>query len=596
MLMRQGSFHLSIQQRLPVLICILLICVIAGFSWMSYIGVRKAALTTGRERLSSLTMQLASMFQQSTRTLVTTTSTAANQDVFKNYLQSGDTASRKAALEALTKQRQDTNFLSVELLNADKTGLLCSAHEGVQVTVIPRLELSIAERAPDFSTVGKIYTEGDSMYYPIVAAVIQDRKPIGYLVKWRQVHATPKTLEQLSQLIGTNATLYFGNNDGKLWTDMIKPVAAPPVDTKQLLTTTEYMRNGQAVVGAMRPVPNTQWLILIEFSRQTMLDTANRYLYWLLAIGAVLVIAGMLAAWLMSRNITGPLNKLTAAASAIAAGDYTPMVQTNRRDELGKLARSFNSMTQQIRNAQHELEEKVRLRTAQLETANKELEAFSYSVSHDLRAPLRIISGYSTLLNEDYGATLDADGKRMLSAVISNTAMMGQLIDDLISFSRMERKELIALAVDMRSLAESCVKELLQNGQETKYRVQVGNLPPCRGDSSMLKQVWLNLVSNAIKYSSRQANPCIEIGAEERGGMQVYFVRDNGVGFDMQYAHKLFGVFQRLHRQDEFEGTGVGLALVKRIIDKHNGEVWGEAVPGKGATFYFSLPGTNRQA
>jgi light-regulated signal transduction histidine kinase (bacteriophytochrome) len=253
-------------------------------------------------------------------------------------------------------------------------------------------------------------------------------------------------------------------------------------------------------------------------------------------------------------------------------------------------------MTEQIRNAQYGLEEKVRLRTAQLETANKELEAFSYSVSHDLRAPLRIISGYSTLLNEDYGATLDADGKRMLAAVISNAAMMGQLIDDLISFSRMERKELIALSVDMRQLAESCVKELLQNGQETKYRVQVGDLPPCRGDSSMLKQVWLNLVGNAIKYSSKQANPFIEIGAEKRGGMQVYFVRDNGVGFDMQYAHKLFGVFQRLHRQDEFEGTGVGLALVKRIIDKHNGQVWGEAVPGKGATFYFSLPCTNGKA
>jgi len=345
------------------------------------------------------------------------------------------------------------------------------------------------------------------------------------------------------------------------------------------------------VIGAVRAIPNTHWQVLIEFSRQTMLETANRFLYWLLVIGVVLILAGILAAWLMSRNITGPLNRLTAASTAIAAGDYSPVVPTDRRDELGKLARAFNSMTLQIKNAQHELEEKVRVRTSQLESVNKELEAFSYSVSHDLRAPLRAIIGYSTMLKEDYGPTLDAEAGRLLGAVVSNAKMMGQLIDDLIAFSRMERKEMVGRPVAMQTLAESSLQELL-NGQANRYQVQINDLPACKGDPSMIKQVWINLLSNAIKYSSKETAPCIEIGAEEQASEIIYFVRDNGVGFDMQYAHKLFGVFQRLHRQEEFEGTGVGLALVKRIIDKHTGRIWAESSPGQGAAFYFSLPKT----
>jgi light-regulated signal transduction histidine kinase (bacteriophytochrome) len=259
---------------------------------------------------------------------------------------------------------------------------------------------------------------------------------------------------------------------------------------------------------------------------------------------------------------------------------------------VGKLAHAFDTMAVQIRNKQQELEKKVRDRTAQLESVNKELEAFSYSVSHDLRAPLRAIMGYSTMLKEDYAPKLDADAERMFSAIVSNARMMGQLIDDLIAFSRMERKELAHQPVAMDTIAETCLQELLPNGQGAKYKVQLNSLPGCFGDQSMIKQVWINLISNAIKYSSKESAPRIEIGYEEQEAMNVYFVRDNGVGFDMQYANKLFGVFQRLHRQEEFEGTGVGLALVKRIVDKHNGKIWAASTPGEGAVFYFSLPKT----
>lgn len=230
----------------------------------------------------------------------------------------------------------------------------------------------------------------------------------------------------------------------------------------------------------------------------------------------------------------------------------------------------------------------MRRRTCELEVVNKELEAFSYSVSHDLRTPLRAISGYSTMLKEDYGSKLDAEGSRIIEAILSNTNMMGQLIDDLLTFSKMARLETLYDSIDMNRVVQHCLQDLIN--EQSGHTITVAALPACSGDAAMLRQVWLNLLGNAIKYSSKNEKPQIEIGATEDPGFHVYYVKDNGAGFDMKYASKLFGVFQRLHRQDEFEGTGLGLALVKRIISKHGGEIWADASPNKGATFYFRVP------
>lgn len=235
-----------------------------------------------------------------------------------------------------------------------------------------------------------------------------------------------------------------------------------------------------------------------------------------------------------------------------------------------------------------ELEERVKQRTAELEVVNKELEAFSYSVSHDLRTPLRAVSGYSIMLKEDYEAMLDAEGNRLLDTILSNTKMMGELIDDLLAFSKMARLVVMNESIDMHELVQQCLDKLITSNRALS--VSIGTLPPCKGDKSMLRQVWHNLIDNAIKYSSKKQDAEIEIGAMEQPHYNVYYIKDNGTGFDMKYAHKLFGVFQRLHRQDEFEGTGVGLALAKRIISKHGGEIWAEASLQQGATFYFSIP------
>lgn len=243
-----------------------------------------------------------------------------------------------------------------------------------------------------------------------------------------------------------------------------------------------------------------------------------------------------------------------------------------------------------IRRSNEELERRVALRTAELEASNRELEAFSYSISHDLRAPLRAIDGYAHMLLEDHLERLDANGQRHLHMISRNSRRMGQLVDDLLAFSRLSRKPMEKEDVDMEALVRSVLADLSPAGGGSGTTVTVRPLPPATGDPAMLRQVWANLLSNALKFSSRTPHPRIEVSGRVEGGGTTYAVADNGIGFDMQYAHKLFGVFERLHPMDEFEGTGVGLALVQRIVLRHGGTVGAEGAVQRGAVFTFSLP------
>jgi PAS domain S-box-containing protein len=237
------------------------------------------------------------------------------------------------------------------------------------------------------------------------------------------------------------------------------------------------------------------------------------------------------------------------------------------------------------------LEARVRERTAELEAANRELEAFSYSVSHDLRAPLRAIDGFSRIVLEGHAAVLPAEGQRHLRVVRDNVRQMGRLIDDLLALSRVGRQDLGRRPTRPADLARQVVEELGAEQTGQRVEVVVGDLPPCEADPGLLKLVFTNLLSNALKFTRGREAARIEVGASERNGEPVYFVRDNGVGFDMRHAAKLFGVFQRLHRAEEYEGTGVGLATVQRIVERHGGRVWAEAALDQGATFHFTLGG-----
>ena len=248
------------------------------------------------------------------------------------------------------------------------------------------------------------------------------------------------------------------------------------------------------------------------------------------------------------------------------------------------------TLEQSLRTLNAELEQRVADRTVELQEANKELESFSYSVSHDLRAPIRAISGFCALLTQDHEAQLEAEARRKLGVIKSEAARMGALIDDLLAFSRLGRKSMQTTALDMREMAAKSYNQLSRDQGDRKVEFRLGSLPTAVGDRSLFEQVWVNLLSNALKFSSKKETAVIEVGAISEEREHVYFVRDNGAGFDPRYGKNLFGVFQRLHANDEFPGTGVGLALVHRIVARHGGRVWADGKLGEGATFHFTVP------
>ncbi len=231
----------------------------------------------------------------------------------------------------------------------------------------------------------------------------------------------------------------------------------------------------------------------------------------------------------------------------------------------------------------------LRDRTKELEAANRELEAFSYSVSHDLRAPLRAINGFCSILLSEHSSELPDRVSRLLQLISQNTIQMGNLVDDLLKFSQLSRQQLQKQKINMSELVSACIDQVRTMSKKDNIKITIEHLPDAHADMVVLKQVWLNLLSNAVKFTRPGIVPQITIGHVPVNGSGAYFVKDNGVGFDMEYAGKLFGVFQRLHKAEDFEGTGVGLALVQRIIHRHGGTVWAESKPDHGSTFYFTL-------
>jgi signal transduction histidine kinase len=265
--------------------------------------------------------------------------------------------------------------------------------------------------------------------------------------------------------------------------------------------------------------------------------------------------------------------------------------------EKEKRATELFNANEELKNAKSEifdlnvgLEQKIIERTSELEAANQELESFSYSVSHDLRSPLRAINGFTQVLAEDYADNFDEDGRSVIAEIIQNSQRMGQLIDNLLEFSHIGKQRLSIANINMKALVDTVVNELKRQESGRKITVNILPLTDGKGDRNLIKQVLINLIANAFKYTGKEVIAKVEIGSYTKDDQEIYYVKDNGVGFDMRYYDKLFGVFQRLHSNNEFEGTGVGLAIIHRIISRHSGKVWAEAKVNEGACFYFSLP------
>jgi len=338
--------------------------------------------------------------------------------------------------------------------------------------------------------------------------------------------------------------------------------------------------------------------LFLKFDLNSIYSRFRLYSIIVIIILCVSFLISFLLSRVLQKVISKPIIALEKTAIAISERkDYSVRAVKLSNDEVGSLTDAFNLMLIQIQRQtktlnefNQNLEQKVKERTKELEEANKELESFSYSVSHDLRAPVRSINGYMNIFMEDYAGQLDEEGKALLNTVLKSGVKMGSLIDDLLAFSKLGRKALIKAELVMKDLVLFIWDDISKTEGDRDIECIFERLPNAFAERAMISQVWVNLISNALKYSKNKSKTIIEISGEQKDNEVIYSIKDNGSGFDMRYYNKLFGVFQRLHSAEEFEGTGVGLAIVERIIKKHGGRIWAESEVDKGATFYFSLP------
>jgi PAS domain S-box-containing protein len=725
----------SLRWRLPLAITAVIVVVVGTFLGVAFREVRASLMQVAGVRAQSAANQLATLTGQSTQQRLTELHRRANHAAVRDYLRHPDETTKQAARLQLVGLISPTPQI-IELWTSTGEKLL-------SVPMPPSAEgLLPAGSAPTAPAVGKFQMYRSTVFTETVANVESEptanndnaraRADLGFVVVRRPIVASPAG-ETLNRLVGNGATVKIGNTGSEVWTDLSKAVEAPPVDLTRV-GVTEYLAADGYHLGVMATISGTPWSVWVEFPQSVLLAPARSFLRRMVVIALGVVILAGVFLRAMTERMLRPLSELTQASEAMAGGEYSRRVTITRRDEIGRLGAVFNAMAERVEHAHHELEERVRQRTATLEetlatlaqraqelkdsreeldqffsltpdmlciadiegrftrvnaawhsalgwtpeeltaapyvsfvhpddvgptgtetarlasgeavltfenryrckdgsfrwlswralpvvsrgliyatardvteqkraardleeraaelaAVNRELEAFSYSVSHDLRAPLRHIGGFAALLRESASASLDANGHRLLRTIIDAATQMGRLIDDLLNFSRVGRAPMARAEISLGSLVSEVRDEVMigVNGHPIAWRLH--DLPVVQADRSLLRLVFVNLLSNAVKYSSKRAQAEIEVGTMPGTADEtVFFVRDNGVGFDMQYAPKLFGVFQRLHSAEEFEGTGIGLANVARIVARHGGRVWAESALDHGAVFYVALP------
>ncbi len=581
----------SIAVKLPLAFAFVLLILGTAMGVVSYLEVRQTVVDIASQRLEQAASQMATMLGLSGRQRIAAMQQLMQRADIIEFLRTRDTA-HAASIEAsiLKYLGTATTIADVELWDPSGRRLLSA---GVQFDAAddPSHAGYVKELAST-AAIGRLRLVGDGLLYPVGGRVEQNGETLGYVIERRRISnpaQTQQTVNLLSGLIGSAATIVVGNSDGSAWTDLSKAVSGVPITRDATDRLLEYERNGMPGVFAWaRPIEATPWLLAIEFPRAVVLAPADRLGRRVSAIAVTLLLIAAVVGWAISMRMTTPLRRVTEAAEEVAEGRHVAAIDIDRHDEIGRLADSFNTMTERVEQARHELEERVESRTAELSAVNRELESFSYSVSHDLRAPLRAIVGFVQILEEDHGKSLDGEARRALDRVKVNATRMGQLIDDLLAFAQITRVPLSRQRVDVTHLARTTADEAIATATHA-IELVIEPMPPCMGEPVLLKQVFANLISNAIKFTAKTERARVSIGATTNGET-VYYVRDNGAGFDERFAEKLFGVFQRLHRTVEFEGTGVGLAIVQRIVTRHGGRVWAEGRVNQGATFYFTLP------
>ena len=587
---------------MPAAIAVLLLFVSATLAALTYVESRGAAALSARVRLKHLVSLITSNLESNASSIRQTgASSAKDPSVLAVLNGTADAEALRAKLTASLRSNRDT--YGIELWRASGQAVLVTAADGAP-EVDPEWGGFPGWASPDEVRISPIVAAKKGGAYAISTPVRSDGQMLGYLVSRRRVGAARSDSARLVvDLIGPESRVLIGQPD-TVWVDLsgqrTGPIGPMTTDREGVYWAAD---GGTRWLGASDPVEGTPWHIRVEFPDHVVFAQTKGQLRNTILIGLLVTGLGAIGGWVIGRRMMSPLRVLTQAAAQVTDGTAPAHVPLKRDDEIGELAAAFNTMAGRVAEGRQHLEARVAERTdelaraleqleedaKQLARSNRELEAFSYTISHDLRAPLRSIDGFSDALLADYADRLDETGKGYLTRVRRAATRMGQLIDDLLELARVSRVELVTSPVALDALATRLVRDLRERDPRRAVDVLIQAGIPAQGDARLLALVLQNLLENAWKFTSRRASARIEFGVSSEGPPVTYFVRDNGVGFDMAHSSKLFGIFQRLHSLDEFPGTGVGLAIVQRIVERHGGRIWVEAKPDEGATFFFTL-------
>lgn len=533
----------SIQQRLPLLICILLLSVMITFGLISYFAVREIAFKSGTNRLHSQTEPLTALFTQATQAQITSARNTTSQPAISNFLQ--QKATEQEAITALRDNGKDTSSVLIELMNKDAQVVLRSLRQDLRRDIGLEKFLTAKERT-DSGRVGKIYQVKDSMYFPIHAAVTRDSAIIGYLVKWRKMQNNPRSLMQITSLMGTpSAKIYLGNADYSLWTDMGKAVSLKlPALSETKDSILKYNGAEGRMIAAASPIRNTSWLLVTAQPEQPVLEPAREFLGKVIIIAAALIAIGMFIAWQMSSNITRPLHKLTAAASAIASGDYTTAVEVNRRDEVGKLGRAFNAMAVQVSKGKEELEKKI-IETQQMNEQLRNLSAHLQNIREEERMHIaremhdelgQFLTGLKmdiAWLNKKISNGEDSAAKR------EKLSEMTKLVDDAVIFVRRLAAELRPSILDDLGLIAALEWHSREFNRRFNIEVKFESKSPDLKTSELVATGLFRMYQESLTNVARHAEAKSVAATLEVVDDEIHLsITDDGKGFDTNNSGK----------------------------------------------------------
>lgn len=580
----------SLERRLPILIGGLLLVVVILMAAMSYGVVKNSATAIGSERLRGVAGQLGTMLGTSAANSERAMRAGAADTQVVRFLHHPSTRHRPGLMPVFRRWRPSSNqTLSVELW--DTQGAMVATSDTLRNTPYGDASAEMREAIANSRNyaVGRLRFERDTAAYPIVAAVHGPGGHLGYYVAWSRIGGAPQQARNpLLELIGEGSNLLIGNDSN--WTDLGGRTSAPPTSLIVSNDVRHYSRNGARVFGRSIRVPNAPWSAVLEFPENVVLGSVGAYVRNASIIGVVIIMFGLILAWRVSKSITQPIARLAESASRISQGDFTRPADASRPDELGALGAAFNTMADRVRNTQTVLEERVRERTRKLEERNEELEAFAYTVAHDLRSPIRAMHGFSDALLQDFGDVLGYRGRDYAKRVVDAARRMDALVRDLLEYSQIARGEIDLGPVELTGVVKNAIASEDAEIRSTGAQVTVDSpLPVVLAHDATLSQAVMNLVGNALKFVPPGKKPMVHISAERREKWTRLWVTDNGLGIAPEQHDMIFRVFERLHRREDYPGTGIGLAIVRKGVERMGGRSGVESAPGSGSRFWIEL-------